>query len=114
MKVFRIIQVIGFVIVLAYLVLLHQANDYINLPFVIPAPPAIVIGLALFLGFIWGWIPGRIGVWRRRQEIRKLNKRIRELEQHLPTYAKSNKDEKEPIIPDRTGFYTETGQENVS
>ena len=106
MKAFRIIQLLGFVIVGGYLVLLHLENDSnIAMPFFLSMPPALVIAVGVFLGFIAGLVPGQIGLWRKSREMRKKDRRIRELEQHLPNYRSVDEDTADsPIIPDRRPY----------
>lgn len=105
MKAFRIIQLIGFVMVGGYLLLLHLDNDRnINMPFFISMPPAIVIAVGILLGFVAGLVPGQIGLWRKSREMRKKDRRIRELEQHLPNYRSMTDDEDGPVIPDRNPY----------
>lgn len=101
MKAVRILQVIVLLLLLTYFVLLHAANPILlNLPFFLPMPPSVVLGLALVLGWLIGWIPGRVVMWRRQREITRLERRIAELEQHLPSYDQEPEDAT-PVIPDR-------------
>ena len=106
MKAFRIIQLIGFVIVGGYLVLLHMGNERnISMPLFIDMPPALVIAVGVLLGFIAGLVPGQIGLWRKGREMRKKDRRIRELEQHLPNYRSVDEDTADgPVIPDRRPY----------
>lgn len=98
MKAIRIIQLILFLIVVVYLLLLHNTNTPIIMPFFIPLPPALVIALGFIVGYLIGLLPGQTNAWRKNRQIAKLEKRIRELEQRLPGYASSSK---QPVIPDR-------------
>lgn len=101
MKVLRIIQILLLVALGGYLVLLHNDNPgFLRLPFVISLPPALVVTLALLVGWLVGWLPTRMALWRRRREIRRLQQRVSELEQHLPSYD-SPASEGPPVIPDR-------------
>lgn len=98
-KAIRIIQLILLVIVATYLVLLHNINTAISMPFFIPLPPALVIGFAFVVAYLIGLLPGQASAWSKNRQIAKLEKRIRELEQRLPNYTGSAS--KQPIIPDR-------------
>lgn len=121
MKAFRIIQVVGFVLVGAYLAALHFGTSNSNLLISLPLPvyplrfaqvdPAAALGVAILLGFIAGTVPGQIGLWRRRREIGQLKARIRDLEQHLPNYAKST-GSREAYIPDREPEFTADAEES--
>lgn len=111
MKAFRIVQLVGFLLVAGYLLLLHFSAPNQRLPIPIPisipviligVPAAAALAVSLVLGFIAGAIPGQIGLWRRRREIHKLERRIRELEHHRPSYLKTRSDdEPEVMVPDR-------------
>lgn len=101
MKAVRILQVIALLMLLGYFLLLHAANPILlNLPFLLPMPPVIVLGAALLIGWLIGWVPGRIAKWRRKREADRLRRRISELEQHVPSYDKEPV-ENTPVIPDR-------------
>lgn len=110
MKAFRIVQLVGFLLVAGYLILLYFSAPDEGLPIPLPVfpimtvqvPAVIVLGVSLLLGFIAGAVPGQIGLWRRRREIHKLERRIRELEHHRPSYLKTRSDdEPEVMVPDR-------------
>lgn len=95
----RFVPLIVLVVLAVYLVLVHNANPaYLNLPFMLSLPPALVIAVALLLGWLIGWLPSRAAVWRRGRELRRLRRRLDELEQHVPSY---DNDHAEPVIPDR-------------
>lgn len=101
MKVVRIIQVAILVSLVGYFGLIHSTNPtLLHLPFLLPMPPALVLGLALLLGWSVGWVPARLSGWRRMREIRRLERRVAELEQHVPTYDKEPL-RPAPVIPDR-------------
>ena len=98
MKPIRIVQIVLLVLAIIYLLLLHNQNPAnLALPLFISLPPALVIALALFIGWLVGWSVGQLGHWRQARELKALQDRIDELEQHLPNY-----DERAPVIPDRT------------
>ena len=103
MKASRIIQFIILAIVVIYLFMVHNTNNFMVLPlffFNLPVSPALVAGGALILGWLLGWAPTQGAVWRKGRENRKLQKRLKELEDKLPGYAKDGSDQ--PVIPDRT------------
>lgn len=101
MKAVRIAQILVVVALVVYFVLLHAANPtLLNLPFFLPLPPALVVALALVVGWLIGWLPGRIAAWRRARELRRLRRRVAELEQHVPSYDKTPQYDT-PVIPDR-------------
>ena len=98
MKALRIVQFALVVVAAIYLVLIHNANPTnVILPFAIPLPPALAILVALIVGWLVGWLPARLRAWRRGREIARLERRVRELEAHLPGYDR----EGAPVIPDR-------------
>ena len=101
MKAARILQALALVALLTYFVLLHAANPtMLILPFFLPAPPALVLAVALLLGWLIGWIPGRVVSWRKSRELSRLERRVAELEQHVPSYDKEPF-RGAPVIPDR-------------
>lgn len=98
MKPLRIVQIVLLVLVLIYLLLLHNQNPTnLAMPFFLSLPPALVIAVALLAGWLVGWSLGRLGRWRQLRELQALQRRIDELEQHLPNF-----DERAAVIPDRT------------
>ena len=101
MKVARIFQFVLLVVIALYLLWLHSANqDFVNLPGLVDLPAAIVIATALLLGWLMGWLPTRLALWRKRREVTKLQKRVDALERRLPTYQTERYDD-DPVIPDR-------------
>ncbi len=109
MKGVRIVQVILVVVAVAYLLLFHSANpDQVELPLIPilpPVPVALVVVLALLVGWLSGWIPTRLLAWRRGRDLKRLEKRLADLEGTRTTgYAPSAEDWREPsvpVIPDR-------------
>ncbi len=98
MKALRIVQIVVLAGVAVYLVLVHNANPTnVTLPLAIPLPPAVLIAVALVIGWLVGWLPGRVRAWRRGREIDRLERKIDELESHLPGYDRDGT----PVIPDR-------------
>ena len=101
MKAVRILQVLALLALLFYFILLHSANPtLLSLPFFLPAPPALVLAVALLLGWAIGWIPSRIVAWRRSREVARLERRVADLEQHVPSYERA-RIQAAPVIPDR-------------
>lgn len=101
MNVVRILQIIALLLLLTYFVLLHAANPVmVDLPFLLPIPPAVALAIALLIGWLLGWVPGKIAAWRKVREVRRLQSRVSELEQHLPSYDKEPERDT-PVIPDR-------------
>ena len=102
MKPPHIILALLLITLVVYLVLLQNTNQGgIYLPF----PRAkLQTGwvLAFLITFSWliGWMPGKIALWRKGKEIRSLNKKIQDLEQHVPSYDQDILGDK-PLIPDR-------------
>lgn len=92
MKVVRILQVIGILVVAVYLYFTHLANpDNVNLPLLfLPLPTVVVIVMVLMMGWGLGWVAGQRQLWRLQRENRKLRRRILELERTTI-----------PTIPDR-------------
>ena len=104
MKAVRIAQFIIVIVVAAYLLWLHSTNtDFVNLPGLIDLPAALVIGIALLLGWLSAWLPGNLSLWRKRREIKKLRARLAELEPSQPSYDAPRPGE--PVIPDRDDPY---------
>ena len=103
-KASRVIQFILLAIIAVYLIMVHSTNTFMVLPlffFNLPVSPALVMAGVFLLGWIMGWLPTQTTVWRKSRESRKLQKRVTELEDKLPAYAKDSSG-KQPIIPDRT------------
>lgn len=104
MKASRIIQFILLALVAVYLVLVHNDNVFMVLPVPLLGKfrisPALVIAVAFILGYLIGFLPTQTKAWRKGRESNKLQKRITELEERLPDYAKDGS--KKPIIPDRS------------
>lgn len=98
-RVVRIVQALALILIAAYVLLLHNANPQsLALPGLIPMPPALVLVVSVAIAFLAGWLPPRIRLWRRSREIARLQRRIHEHEQHVPSY---DRPEHAPVIPDR-------------
>ena len=116
MKAFRIIQIIILVAVVGYLFWLNAFNPtWIEIPLLFSLPAAVVIGIGIIMGWLVGWFSGRSALWGKGREIKKLNKRINELETQSPILrATTPANEAAPIIPDRSGsFQTDSEFENI-
>jgi uncharacterized integral membrane protein len=99
-KAVRLLQIVIVLAAGAYLVLLHDMNDVnVALPFLISLPPAVVLVLALLLGWLLGWTPAAVRGVRRTREIRRLRRRVAELEGHESVYNTGGFET--PVIPDR-------------
>ena len=99
MKAMRILQIALLVVVAVYLVLLHNLNPNlaVDLPLLLPIPVALLLAVALLLGWLVGWLPNRLRLWRQGREVARLERRVHELEEHLPSYDRGGT----PVIPDR-------------
>jgi Lipopolysaccharide assembly protein A domain len=117
MKALRIIQILILLVVAAYLFLINNNNaSYLDMPFLISMPPALVIAIALLLGWFVGWLGGRAPLWRKNRELNKLQKRMTELENQSPAIrsTKITEESGTPVIPDRSGtFPTDSEYENL-
>ncbi len=92
MKVIRIVQLILVLVLIAYLLILHNINPQtIILPFILPLPTALVLTLTIILSFLAGWSASLGRIWSLSRENRKLERRLIEL----------GEEPEEPVIPDR-------------
>ena len=100
MKAVRLLQIIIVLAAGAYLWLLHDLNEVnIFLPFLFSLSPAVVVIMALLLGWLLGWLPSTVRGMRRKREISRLRRRVQELEKWDPEIGAL--DEEAPVIPDR-------------
>ena len=116
MKAFRIIQIIILIAVVGYLFWFNNFNNWIELPLLFSLPAGLVLGIAIALGWFIGWLGGRTTLWGKGREIKKLQKRVTELETQNPTVraTKITEESGTPIIPDRSGnFQTDSEYENL-
>lgn len=109
MKVGRIVGVALLVLLVLYVLLLHAANpEPVSVPwlyFNLQLPVSYVVALGLLVGFLAGWLPARLLAWRRGRDLKKLDKRLRELEPVEPTYPTAQtvvRPREIPVIPDRS------------
>lgn len=99
MRIVRIVQVVALVIIGAYGVIVHNANpEPLALPGLLSLPPSLVLLVTAVVAFLVGWLPARLRAWRRGREVARLERRILELEQHVPSYDRTPT---APVIPDR-------------
>ncbi|HKI57872.1 MAG TPA: lipopolysaccharide assembly protein LapA domain-containing protein [Trueperaceae bacterium] len=110
MRALRIVQMVALVLLALYLVAFNNLNpDPLTmplLPMVIPLPPILIVVAALVIGWLVGWLPPRIKLWRRNREVRRLRDQVAALERHgdlraydLPQAAVIP--DRFPVIPDR-------------
>ena len=100
MKAIRLLQILLALAAIAYLFLLHDMNEMnVVLPYLGAVPPALVILVALALGFLLGWLPPTLRLLAKRRELPRLRRRLADSEGHgVPAYAGSGET---PVIPDR-------------
>ena len=100
MKFNQILRLILYLVIIAYLVLMHFQNPSpISLPFFISLPPAIVAAVAFVLGILVELLSGRLALWSKSREIRKLKKELEKSGSDFSGFAGSNI--KKTVIPDR-------------
>ncbi len=100
MKAVRIFQLVGLLILAAYVLLIHNANPQnVILPFFLPLPTSVVIIIALLLGWLVAWLSSLSPNWTLRRENRKLQRRLSELEGS--NYRPVGDEPSAPVIPDR-------------
>lgn len=102
MRTFRIAQLVVLAALVGYGVVFHNANPQpLALPGLLPLPASLVVLLVAVIAFLAGWLPATIRAWRRHREASRLQRRITELEQHVPSY---DRDVSAPVIPDRASI----------
>jgi uncharacterized integral membrane protein len=98
-KALRILQFILLLLVVVYLLLLHNANPQpAFLPFVPSLPTAVVVALALVLGWLVGWLPTKARLWLLKREKRQLEAELNKLRSGLGYRVD---EPSAPVIPDR-------------
>ena len=113
MKAVRLLQIVIVLAAGAYLWLLHDLNEVnVFLPFLFSMSPAIVVLLALLLGWLLGWLPSAVRSVQKNREIRRLRRRVEELEKWDPDVAVQ--DEGAPVIPDRRPTESDSQQPFIS
>lgn len=99
MRVGRIVQLVVLALAIVYLVIVQGANPApLALPGLLPLPIWIVLAATALIAFLAGWLPTSLRAWRNRREAQRLERRVAELESHVPSYDRSNDP---PVIPDR-------------
>ncbi len=99
MKALRILQFILLLLVVVYLLLLHNANPQpVFLPFIPSLPTALVVALALVLGWLVGWLPTKAHLWQLKREKRHLQAEIDKFRSGLGYRVD---EPSAPVIPDR-------------
>jgi hypothetical protein len=99
-KALRIAQWMALALLVAYLLLLHNANPTaLTLPFLPPLPPALVLGSVATVAFLVGFLPSRMRLWRNQRKLQQLQTEHEGLERAL---ADARREEpSDAIIPDR-------------
>ncbi len=113
MKGVRIVQVVLVAAAVVYLLLFDSANpDTVVLPLVPILPPlrvALVVVLALVIGWGVGFVPARLTAWRRGRDLQRIQKRLAELEGTATTQAAPSAEawnrREVAVIPDRGPIY---------
>lgn len=104
MKGARILQFVLVILLALYLVAFNNVNpDPLTLPLLpmlIPLPPVLVVIVALVGGWLVGWVPVRITLWRRSRENRRLRQQLSRAEGE-PQGRGTAPRERAPVIPDR-------------
>ena len=99
MRIVRILQIVALALLVIYGVMVHNANpQLLALPGLLSLPPMLVLVGVVVLTFLLSWIPPRLQVWRRDRDVARLQRRVAELEQHVPNY---DLHPTRPVIPDR-------------
>jgi len=108
----RIVTILLLVLLVLYLLLFHAANPVlVTLPWLSallpPLPASYIVVLALLVGLLIGWLPTRLLAWRRGRELRRLEKRVAELEPKQVPLAVTDPyhPDEFPVIPDRGAQY---------
>ncbi len=87
MSVLRIVSLSLLVLAAVYVAWIQAANPA---PVALPGLGSLAVGWVLALvavvAFLAAWLPARLRRWRDRRERMRLERRVAELESHLPTY----------------------------
>jgi len=106
----RIVQLILVLLVGAYLWLFHSANPVlVELPltrtFLPQLPVGFVVIATLLIGWLIGFLPGRVVLWRRNRDLRKATQELAAAQQREATSMKQTGTyypaPSVPVIPDR-------------
>lgn len=99
MRIVRIVQIAIALLALAYVAVVQNANpEPLALPGLLPLPVWLVALLTAVLSYLAGWLPATVRAWRRGREIHRLERRVADLESHVPSYDRASS---APVIPDR-------------
>ncbi len=95
----RIVQVVILALAITYLVIVQGANPApLALPGLLPLPLWLVVAGVGVGAYLAGRLPASLRAWRARREVQRLERRVAELESHVPSYDRSSD---APVIPDR-------------
>ena len=99
MRIVRIVSWVVLAVVVLYAFVVQNANpNLVALPGLLSLPLWLVLTLVALIAFLAGWIPSTIRAWRRGRDRAQLERRVAELEAHLPSY---DRDPGTTVIPDR-------------
>ncbi len=99
MRIVRIVQIVILIVVVVYVAVVQNANpDPLALPWLLSLPVWLVVALTAILSFLAGWVPATVRAWRLRREVSRLERRVADLESHVPSYDRARA---APVIPDR-------------
>ena len=99
MRIVRIVSWVALALVVVYAFVVQNANpNLVALPGLLSLPLWLVLTLVALIAFLAGWIPSTIRAWRRGPDRAQLERRVAELEAHLPSY---DRDPGTTVIPDR-------------
>lgn len=99
MKFVRIVQIVILILAVVYVAIVQNANpDALALPGLLPLPVWLVVALTAVLSFLAGWVPATVRAWRLGREVSRLERRVADLESHVPSYDRARA---APVIPDR-------------
>jgi len=98
-RIVRIVQIVILIVAVVYVAIVQNANpDALALPGLLPLPVWLVVALTAILAFLAGWVPATVRAWRLRREVGRLERRVADLESHVPSYDRAPA---APVIPDR-------------
>jgi len=112
-RIVRIVQIVILIIAVVYVAVVQNANpDGLALPGLLPLPVWLVVGLTAIVAFLAGWLPATVRAWRLGRDVSRLERRVADLESHVPSYDRVRS---APVIPDRAtpaGTDASEGQRN--
>lgn len=99
MRIVRIVQIAIALLAIVYVSIVQNANpEPLALPGLLPLPVWLVVSLTAVISFLAGWLPATVRAWRRGREVNRLERRVADLESHVPSYDRASS---APVIPDR-------------